>query len=50
MRTEKKVKEDLFVPEEKTQNDFIRVLLHAGHYIPYGIKSFFSDPFKEEKK
>lgn len=49
MRTEKKVKEDLFVPEEKTQNDFIRVLLHAGHYIPYGIKSFFSDPFKEEK-
>lgn len=48
MKSEDKGKDELFKSEKKPQNLIVYVL-HAGHYIPYAIKSFFSDPFKEVK-
>ena len=48
MSAEDKEKDELFKPDKKPQN-YIVYILHAGHYIPYAIKSFFSDPFKKEK-
>lgn len=28
----------------------VSLLIHLGYYIPYWIKFFFSEPFKEKKK